>query len=359
MKVRDLYAQDYFDARRRFAAAARAHDAWTATFPITARGPQGEELCIDTAYLGAGAPRRLLVVSSGTHGVEGYAGTAIQLAFLKQLNTRTLRKDQGLMLVHALNPYGYAHNRRTNEHNVDLNRNALERFPGPANPAYARLDAWLNPPSPPGPDFFVLRGIGHVLRQGPASVKQAIAGGQYEFPKGIFYGGTALAESTRRLAEILGDASFKSAQRIVYIDLHTGLGHHGGYKVLVDFEEASDGYARMREWFGSKAVQGNRPKRSIAYRVSGSLTDLVARTFTGAECYPAVLEFGTYSLVHMIGALRAENRAHFHGRRGSRRAARAKAALAETFCPRAKAWRSTVVRRGLRVLNQALAALAR
>lgn len=359
MKVRDLYAQDYFDARQRFLVAARAHNAWIATFPMTARGPQGEELAIDTAYLGAGAPRRLLIVSSGTHGVEGYAGTAIQLAFLKQLSARMLRKDQGLLLVHALNPYGYAHNRRTNEHNVDLNRNALERFPGPANPAYARLDAWLNPPSPPAADFFVLRGLGHLLSKGPAAVKQTIAGGQYEFPKGIFYGGTALAESTRRFAEILGDASLKSAQRVLYIDLHTGLGHRGGYKVLVDFEQGSDGYARMREWFGARAVQGNQPKRSIAYRVTGSLTDLAVRTFAGAECYPAVLEFGTYSLAHMIRALRAENRAHFYGRRGSRRIARAKAALLETFCPRATAWRSTVVRRGLRVLNQALAALAR
>ncbi|BAU50122.1 hypothetical protein SVA_3586 [Sulfurifustis variabilis] len=359
MKARDLYASDYFDARQRFLAAARMHNAWTAAFPITARGPKGEELTIDTAYLGAGAPRRLLVVSSGTHGVEGYAGTAVQIAFLKQLTARMLRKDQGVLLVHALNPYGYAHNRRTNEHNVDLNRNALEHFPGPANPAYARLNRWLNPPSPPGADLFVLRGLGYLLSQGPAAVKQAIAGGQYEFPKGIFYGGTALAESTRRFADILGDASFKSAQRVVYIDLHTGLGRRGGYKVLVDFEERSEPYARMREWFGAKAVQGNRPKRSIAYRVTGNLTDLAGRLFRGAEVYPAVLEFGTYSLVHMIGALRAENRAHFYGKRGSARATRARDALIETFCPRAAAWRSAIVRGGLRVLNQALAALGR
>lgn len=359
MKASELYASDYFDARRRFLAAAKRLDAWTATFAITARGPRGEELAIDTAYLGAGAPRRLLVVSSGTHGVEGYAGTAVQLALLKQLNPRSLRRDQGLLLVHALNPYGYAHHRRTNEHNVDLNRNALERFPGPANPAYARLNAWLNPASPPSPDFFVLRGLAHVLRQGVATIKQAIAGGQYEFPKGIFYGGTATAESVRRFSEILSDASFGSAQRVIYIDLHTGLGRRGGYKVLVDFEEGSDGYRRMREWFSADAVQGNRPKRSIAYRVSGNLTALAARVLRHAEVYPAVLEFGTYPLVRMIAALRAENRAHFYGKRDSPRAMRARAALLETFCPREKAWRTAIVRGGLRVLNQALAALAR
>lgn len=359
MKARELHASDYFDARRRFLDAAKRHDAWTAAFAIAARGPQGEELTIDTAYLGAGAPRRLLVVTSGTHGVEGYAGTAVQLALLKQLGPRTLRKDQGLLLIHALNPYGYAHNRRTNEHNVDLNRNALEQFPGPPNPAYARLNRWLNPPSPPARDFFLLRGLGYVLRDGPAAVKQAIAGGQYEFPRGLFYGGTALADSTRRLAEILSDPSLRSARRVIYLDLHTGLGRRGGCKLLVNFEEGSAPYARLREWFGAGAVQGNRPNRSIAYRVTGDLTDLVARLYAGAEVYPAVLEFGTYPLARMIAALRAENRAHFYGRQGSARVARAKRALLETFCPREKAWRTAVVRGGLRVLNQALAALAR
>ena len=55
------------------------------------------------------------------------------------------------VLLHALNPYGFAWLRRVNEHNVDLNRNFL--LPGEAyrgSPAgYAALDPLLNPKSPP------------------------------------------------------------------------------------------------------------------------------------------------------------------------------------------------------------------
>jgi len=360
VKARDVIPNDYFDGRRRFLAAAQLLQAWMQSYPIAAPGPRGETLTIDTAYLGAGTPRRLLIVSSGTHGVEGPAGTALQLAYLKQLGARVRRmKGTGVLLVHALNPYGYACGRRTNEHNVDLNRNALPSFPGPANPAYARLNSWLNPASAPprAADFFLLRGAWYLMTQGPAAVKQAIAGGQYEFPKGIFYGGAGTAESTRRFGEILGDATFQSVERIVYIDVHTGLGRRGDYKLLVDFAEGSEEFADMRAWFGASSVQGNRPRRSIAYRVSGGLTTLVTRMFPRAEVYPAVLEFGTDPITRVVAALRAENRAHFFGSRETGAGRRAKASLLATFFPPEASWRTALVKQGLRVLRQAQAAL--
>ena len=52
----------------------------------------------------------------------------------------------GLLLVHAVNPYGFAHTRRVNESNVDLNRNFLrhpdEHVP---NPDYDALYEHINP----------------------------------------------------------------------------------------------------------------------------------------------------------------------------------------------------------------------
>ena len=84
-----------------------------------------------------------LVLSSGTHGVEGYAGSAIQLEFLHAAlreaveDSRSQRKVSSkdpknggkrrrrVLLLHAVSPFAMRHNRRFNEHNVDLNRNAL------------------------------------------------------------------------------------------------------------------------------------------------------------------------------------------------------------------------------------------
>ena len=45
------------------------------THPIEARGPDGEELTIDVGIVGATEPSRAVVVLSGVHGVEGFAGT--------------------------------------------------------------------------------------------------------------------------------------------------------------------------------------------------------------------------------------------------------------------------------------------
>ena len=82
-----------------------------------------------------------IIHSSGTHGIEGYLGSAVQIRFLhelfmkneKQLNdsnnnqhsTSTLSTRRKILLIHSINPYGMRHHRRTNENNVDLNRNAL------------------------------------------------------------------------------------------------------------------------------------------------------------------------------------------------------------------------------------------
>ena len=93
------------------------------TFTWGLTGPLGEELAIDIAWLGAGRPRRVLLHSSGLHGVEGFAGSAIQLQLLDELPR--LPEDGAVLIAHVLNPYGMAWLRRVNEHNVDLNRNFL------------------------------------------------------------------------------------------------------------------------------------------------------------------------------------------------------------------------------------------
>src|SRR6185295_5475632 len=98
-----------------------------------------------------------------------------------------------VILVHILNPYGMAWLRRCNENNVDLNRNFLndETYSG-APAAYAQLNSFLNPASPPGFDFFTLRAAGLILRHGMPALKQSVVGGQYEYPGGLFFGGKRL-----------------------------------------------------------------------------------------------------------------------------------------------------------------------
>src|ERR1051326_2712065 len=115
------FSPDYFSARDRFRRAAAQAGATTHALPLSAKGPQGESLVTDIAWFGAASPRRVLVHSSGLHGVEGFAGSAIQLQLLD--NVPVPPADTAIVVVHILNPYGMAWLRRVNENNVDLNRN--------------------------------------------------------------------------------------------------------------------------------------------------------------------------------------------------------------------------------------------
>jgi hypothetical protein len=114
---------------------------------LDVRGPDGGTLALDFAILGARRPRHALVLSCGTHGVEGYVGAAIQHHVIEQVLPRLrLAPDTAVVLQHANNPYGFAWGRRVNESNVDFNRNFLERFdPTLCDPDYERLHDALNP----------------------------------------------------------------------------------------------------------------------------------------------------------------------------------------------------------------------
>src|SRR6185369_3728535 len=184
MTALDTYfSPDYFTARDRFRKAAAKAGARLEALAIEAKGPASEDLTIDIAWFGSPAPQRLLLHSSGLHGVEGFAGSAIQLQLLE--SPPSIPNDAALLVVHILNPYGMSWLRRVNENNVDLNRNFRvdESYQG-APAAYARLNAFLNPSTAPAADLFFARAGYLVLRHGMTTLKQAVVGGQYDFPKG-------------------------------------------------------------------------------------------------------------------------------------------------------------------------------
>lgn len=77
------------------------------------------EYFIDVAVV-KGKRSGFVVHVSGTHGVEGFAGSAVQIAFLKGINENMLYLLPTIILVHAFNPVGMASFRRANENNVSI-----------------------------------------------------------------------------------------------------------------------------------------------------------------------------------------------------------------------------------------------
>lgn len=273
------------------------------------------------------------------HGVEAYTGSAVQLALLDSPPLPGPR--DALVLVHVLNPYGMAWLRRTNENNVDLNRNFLlngERFEG-APELYSALDPILNPPSAPARDGFAMRAAAIAMRYGFHRVKQAIAEGQYEFERGLFFGGHELQPGPRLYCEWLRE-HLQSVEYVFALDLHTGLGRRGTDTVLPGDVSATPPEV-LGGALGRVLVDATGP--SVAYTVRGSYGTALSHVLPRSQIDFVVQEIGTRPPLEVLHALREENRWHFHG--GGGIVHPAKQRLREALCPAAIDWRRKAVSR--------------
>ena len=141
------FSASYTEARDKFLGAARAAGARVAhTLHEGAKGPQGEALYLDVAVLGRPDAPNVMVVGCGTHGIEGFSGSAAQTAWMVEGGAARIGPDVAMVFVHAHNPWGFAHHQRVTEENVDLNRNFVDHArPYPANPGYAALHSGVSP----------------------------------------------------------------------------------------------------------------------------------------------------------------------------------------------------------------------
>ncbi|KAG1459296.1 hypothetical protein G6F57_014537 [Rhizopus arrhizus] len=221
----DCFSVDYAAARQAFVAVATQRGAALSRHEHpTLKDPHGQALSVDVAVLGrADAPRTHLAIS-GTHGLEGAAGSAVQIGWLRADGGNPLPDDVNVVLVHALNPYGYAYDTRTTENNVDLNRNFIDHTrPTPATPHYATLhphlipDAWTEASLEAG-----ARAV-EAFREthGADALFNTTASGQYTHPDGLVYGGSGPEWSNRTLRRIVDEPLAARALRMLCSPLAT------------------------------------------------------------------------------------------------------------------------------------------
>jgi len=330
--------------------------------PIDAPGPDGLALTIDVAHLGSADAARMVVVSSGVHGVEGVFGSTVQRAVLAEgLAQRAADAGVALLMLHALNPFGFAWGRRVNEDNVDLNRNFLtagQSFAGSPD-GYAALDAFLNPPTAPsatdGLTFFPRAAL-RIARHGMPALKNAVAGGQYDFPRGLFYGGSGPTQTQDHLRRVLPELC-GAAERVLHVDLHTGLGAWGTYRLFVDHGWGSTGLASLRGWFGP-GVEPWEPEQGVSYEIRGGLGAWCKELLPGIEYDVLAAEFGTLHALRVVRALHLENRGWHMLQRQDPRGVALRRALVDTFAPPAASWRRQTVPAAVAIVAAAVAALA-
>ena len=162
MNAKFWFSESYQEARNRFLDSIdklkeKEFEIIQEQFPLNLKGPLGEELIIDLAVIGSLESENLLLYSSGIHGVEGFAGSAIQLSVLDQIKKQSPFSDYCIVFIHIINPYGMSWYRRVNENNVDLNRNFLTNHKGEPE-GYKLIDKFINPNTVPfkfDPLFFI------------------------------------------------------------------------------------------------------------------------------------------------------------------------------------------------------------
>jgi hypothetical protein len=349
MNAADCFSPSYVEARAKFLAAASAKGAVVHSYRNQhIDGPDGQPLFTDIARIGDECADALLIIGSGTHGVEGYCGSACQVALFGSCALERRPARAAILLIHALNPYGFAYDRRVNEDNVDLNRNFVDHSRPPKDDEdYRALHDALVPESWEGrakdeADAVLAR---YRAERGEEAYQRAATRGQYGRADGLFYGGRKPTWSNDLLRRVIGEQC-GFARRIIYIDVHTGLGPPGHGEAIYTGSDMR-ALERARRWYGDvrSTVEGN----SASAPIRGDVACAFATLGPGVEVTPIALEFGTVSLAEMLEAVRADNWLHVRGGDAHPQAGAIKRRIRAAFQLESRAWQEAVIDRFLMV----------
>jgi uncharacterized protein DUF2817 len=357
----DQFSHSYAQARARFRDnAVRAGARLSSSVLPFIKGSNGEVLATDIAWLGPETPRGVVIVTVGTHGVEGYAGSGFQCSMLADGSSKWLRDDMGLVLVHAINPFGFSHACRVNEHNVDLNRNFIDfsrQLPA-ASAVYQRLHQaivpteWMDEPKRQAD-----RIIDRAWRElGERDFQDGVCRGQYSYTDGLFYGGQAVSWSNATWRACLASLP-PETKYVVHIDVHTGLGAYGYGEILFPLAPTSPSTGWASEWYEHLGLRTAGSSDSSATAIAGAMNQAVLDSSFARNSLSVTIEFGTVEFRRMFEALRADNWLRLRGSAGSPTAAEIRQELLDCFYPSDAAWRRLVVERCNEVLHHTVDAM--
>ena len=360
MNSADSFAANYAGARTKFRDTAREAEGELESVTHPDRGPDGGDLTTDIAWFGSRSAESVLVMISATHGVEGFCGSGAQVDWLRRGEVSRLPSGVAVLMIHAINPFGFAWLRRVTEDNVDLNRNWVDfTAPLPANAGYDRLSHAICPAEWTQEARAASDGTlgAFAAEHGFAALQQAITGGQYTHPAGLFYGGAAATWSRRTQSDILRQ-HLTEAARVAVIDYHTGLGPWGYGEQIVTDRRGSAAFARAASWWGA-AITSPADGTSTSADISGDGLGALGALLPHAEVTGMALEVGTQSVMEVLAALRADAWLHARGDLGSPQGRMIKAQVRNAFFGDADDWKGMVAGQSLLATRQAIEGLTK
>jgi hypothetical protein len=316
------------------------------------------DLTIDWIWAKPQKKENLVILSTGEHGIEGYVGAAMMKVFIEEFAPRLDPKNTGLLLVHALNPWGMKYRRKVNENSVDLNRNFVfdGNFDPATNPEFHQIAYLINPQN--RMRSFRIETLlfwGRVIRAlstaGARVISRAALLGQHHTPNGIYCGGTSYQEGTNVVIQLYRQA-LEGYQNIIQFDMHTGYGPRYQMTVIVPPNDPVPS-AAARQKFNYPQV--GKIDGEEFYAISGDMGEYIYRLkeaeYPDRQLFACGFEFGTYgdSLLARIRSLRAmvfENQLHWHGATSEKTAEKVRAEFEALYFPAEGKWREKALADG-------------
>ncbi|MGJ8558417.1 MAG: DUF2817 domain-containing protein [Sulfitobacter geojensis] len=331
----NYFSATYAIARKRFLIAADAAGLPAQTYVHPVQDPLLAEAAVDVVRIGSKNAAKVLFVASGVHGTELTAGSGAQLPLIGVF-TNGLPDDTAVVLIHAVNPVGCARLTRTDENNVDPNRNLPKSFATlPENTEYNSLHAALCPDDWEGGRAAAERTIAdYVAKKGDQALIQDVLRGQHSHPDGLFYGGLEESWTVKNLTQIVKEHS-AGASQLAIVDIHTGVGPYGFGEVMRMDRPAIAG----AEW----------------EKIGNLVCDVLDRADAPLSPIKIILEFGTYAFDRVLTALRADNWLRHHGDVHTPLGRQIKADLRDALFADDSKWLDDIVRQTVECCHATLA----
>jgi len=338
------FSSSYAEARAKFLETCAALDLAVEHHVHPERGSEGEELATDVVRLGPDDASHVLFTMSATHGVEGFCGSGAQIAALRSGLYDDLPDGLAVVLIHAINPFGFSWLRRVTHENVDLNRNHLDHSaPYPQNEGYERLRDAICPQQWSEDSRAATRTNldAYAQANGPMALQAAMSGGQFSHPEGLFYGGNTTTWSAHTMTSVISRQAV-AARHVGFIDYHTGLGPYGYGELISHHRLEEPGHSRLLEWLGAGQVTSTDDGSSTSAPLVGVNGLCIAAAASHASLAMVTLEFGTSPVDQVLDSLRADCWLHNYGDLDSDQGRTIKAEIRRCFYPDADDWKAMI-----------------
>ncbi|WP_158245357.1 M14 family metallopeptidase [Petrotoga sp. 9PWA.NaAc.5.4] len=289
---------------------------------------------------------KILLITTGLHGIEGYAGNVFLQIFVKEFLSLIKHDKVSLFLIHSINPWGMKNKRRVNENNVDLNRNFLFQNNDLENESYLKMRKYfkkqrLVKTSDLNLVFSFFQLLPYLTSLGIKGITEALTKGQYIDENSVYYGGRLEQKETKYLKEVY-EKIYNSYGFVLHFDIHTGAGPKNKM-IIVNSSFYNDKKEKLEKDFEYSPI--TKVSKDSFYDISGDMIDYIYKKYQNvSNFYSTCFEYGTLGegLIGQLKSLKTlilENQAFYYGTKNSRIQSRIDKLFKKMFFPEEKIWK--------------------